>query len=105
VTIYVGGDTNAYTFELTGGAGSVAMGSGLAFTADFRFPLAVTLAPGKAHEIAVKQLSDGSRGAARNVYWTGPGEYKLSAKYLLATKDGEKGAELKSEAVKIAVEK
>jgi hypothetical protein len=103
VTIYVGGDTNAYTFELTGGDGSIALGSALAFTADFKLPKAVTIAPGKAHEIAVKQLSDGLRGMARNVYWTGPGEYKLSAKYTLATKDGQKGTELKSEPVKITV--
>jgi hypothetical protein len=102
-TIYVGGDANAYTFELTGGDGSVALGSALPFTADFKLPKAVTVAPGKTHEIPVKQLSDGLRGMARNVYWTGPGEYKLTAKYTLATKDGQKGAELKSEPVKITV--
>lgn len=105
VTIYVGGDPNIYTFELTGGDGAVTMNSGLAFTADFRLPKAVTLAPGKSYEIAVKQLSDGNRGASRNVYWTGPGDYKLSATYSLADKDGGKGAVLKSEPVKITVEK
>lgn len=105
VTIYVGGDPNIYTFELTGGAGTVTMNSGLAFTADFRLPKAVTLAPGKSHEVFVKQLSDGSRGASRNVYWTGPGEYKLSATYSLADKDGGKGEVLKSAPVKITIEK
>jgi hypothetical protein len=105
VTIYVGGDANTYTFELTGGAGTVAVPSGRAFTAEFRLPKAVTLAPGKTHEIEVAQLSDGLRGAARNVYWTGPGEYKLSATYTLTDKDGEKGPELKSEPVRITVEK
>jgi hypothetical protein len=103
VTIYVGGDANAYTFELTGGDGSVALGSALPFTADLKLPRAVTIAPGKTHEIPVKQLSDGLRGMARNVYWTGPGEYKLAVKYTLADKDGQKGAELKSEPVKITV--
>jgi hypothetical protein len=102
-TIYVGGDTNVYTFELTGGAGVVTLNSGLAFTADFRAPKPVTLAPSKAHEIPVKQLSDGMRGAARYVYWTGPGEYTLSAKYRLADKDGGKGTEVQSEPVKITV--
>ncbi len=105
VTIYVGGDPNVYTVELTGGAGSVNMNSGLAFTADFRLPKAVELAAGKSYEIAVKQLSDGSRGASRFVYWTGPGEYKLTATYSLADKDGGKGAVLKSAPVKITVEK
>jgi hypothetical protein len=104
-TIYVGGDANSYTFDLTGGTGTVAMNPGLAFTADFRFPKAVTLAPGKTHEIVVKQLSDGFRGAGRNVYWTGPGEYKLGVRYQLSDKQGGKGPELKSEPVKITVEK
>lgn len=103
VTIHVGGDANVYTFELTGGAGVVTMNSGLAFTADFRGSKPVTLGPGKTYEIAVKQLSDGLRGAGRNVYWTGPGEYKLSVKYGLPDKDGGKGAELKSEPIKITV--
>jgi hypothetical protein len=103
VTIYVGGDPNVYTFELTDGAGVVTMNSGLAFTADFRLPKAVTLAPGKSHDIPVKQLSDGGRGASRYVYWTGPGEYKLSAKYTLSDKDGGNRTELKSEPVKITV--
>lgn len=103
VTIYVGGDPNIYTFDLTGGTGAVTMNSGLAFTADFKLPKAVTLAAGKSYEIPVKQLSDGSRGAARYVYWTGPGEYKLVAKYTLADKDGGRGTVLKSEPVKITV--
>lgn len=103
VTIYVGGDSNAWTFELTGGDGAVALNSALAMTREFRLPKAVTLAPGKAHEIPVKQMSDGLRGVSRNVYWTGPGEYKLAARYLLATEDGGKGAELKSKPVKITV--
>lgn len=105
VTIYVGGDSNSYTFELTGGSGAVAVDSGLAFTEEFRSPKSVILAPGKSHEIPVKRLADGHRGAGRYVYWTGPGEYKLSAKYVLANADGRKGAELTSEPIKITVEK
>jgi hypothetical protein len=103
VTVYVGGDSNVYTFELTGGTGVVTMNSGLAFTREFRIPKAVALAPGKSHDIPVKRLSDGNRGASRYVYWTGPGEYKLGATYTLATADGGKGATLKSEPVKITV--
>jgi hypothetical protein len=103
VTVHVGGDPNVYAFELTGGAGEVAMNSGLAFTREFRIPKAVTLAPGKSYDIPVKQLSDGLRGASRYVYWTGPGEYKLSATYTLADPNGGKGATLKSEPVKITV--
>jgi hypothetical protein len=104
VTVYVGGDTNVYTFELVGGAGAVAMNNPVAFTADFRLPKAVTIEPGKTHEIPVKVFADGSRGFSRLVFWTGPGEYKLTAKYRLAKNaDGEQGAELKSEPAKIVV--
>lgn len=105
VTVYVGGDPNVWTFELTGGAGVVAMTNPVAFTADFRLPKAVTLAAGKSHEIVVKQLSDGTRGLSRLVFWTGPGEYELTARYTLSDTDGGKGAALKSEPVKITVEK
>ena len=105
VTIHVGGDSNVYTFDLTGGAGEVVMNNPVAFTADFKLPKAVTLAPTKSHEIPVKQLSDGTRGAARLVFWTGPGEYTLAARYTLADAKGGKGAELKSEPIKITVEK
>jgi hypothetical protein len=105
VTIYVGGDPNIYTFELTGGTGSVTMTPLAAFTAEFRIPKPVTLAPGKSHEIVVTKLADGMRGGSRFVYWTGPGEYKLTAKYQLADKQGGKGTELTSEPVKITVEK
>ncbi len=105
VTIYVGGDPNVYTFELTGGAGTVNVNNPVAFTADFRLPKAVTLAAGKSHEIPVKAFADGARGFSRLVFWTGPGEYKLAATYSLSNKDGGKSDVLKSEPVKITVEK
>jgi hypothetical protein len=103
VTVYVGGDTNVYKFELTGGAGVVAMNNPVAFTADFRLPKAVSIDAGKTYEIPVKAFADGNRGFSRLVFWTGPGEYKLIATYILADKEGGKGAELKSEAIKIIV--
>jgi len=103
VTAYVGGDSNVYTFELTGGAGAVNMGNPVAFTADFRLPKAVTIEAGKTYEIPVKVFADGNRGFSRLVFWTGPGEYKLVAKYTLADKDGGKAAELVSEPAKIIV--
>lgn len=102
-TIHVGGDTNVFTFELTGGTGVVTMPNPVAFTADFRLPKAVTVAPGKSHEIPVKVLADGQRGFSRLLFWTGPGEYQLAAKYTLATQDGGKGPELKSAPAKVTV--
>jgi hypothetical protein len=103
VTIYVGGNPNVYTLELTGGAGAVTMRNPVAFPAIFIQPKAVTLAPGKSYEIPVKNLSDGRRGMARLVFWTGPGEYKLAAKYTLSDAKGGNGPELTSEPVKITV--
>lgn len=104
VTVYVGGDTNVYTFELSGGSGTVAMNNPVAFTADFRLPKGVTIPAGKTYEIPVKVFADGNRGFSRLVFWTGPGEYKLTAKYRLAKNaDGEQGQVLKSEPTKIVV--
>ena len=103
MTLFVGGDVNVATLELTGGTGVVTAPAAVALTADFKLPKAVKLEAGKSYDIPVKQLSDGLRGVSRNVYWTGPGEYKLAARYQLATEDGGKAAELKSEPVKIIV--
>jgi hypothetical protein len=103
VTVHLGGDPNVYTFELTGGTGAVTMTNLAAFTADFKLPKAVKIEAGKTYEIPVKVLADGSRGFSRLVFWTGPGEYKLSAKYTLSSAKGDKVEELKSEPVKIVV--
>jgi hypothetical protein len=103
VTVYIGGTVNVYTFELSGGTGAVTMRNPVAMPAIVRLPQAVTLAPGKSHEIPVTSLSDGRRGVSRLVFWTGPGEYKLSAKYLLSDPKGGRGTELTSEPVKITV--
>lgn len=103
-TVYVGGDPNVYTFDLSGGAGVVNMNNPVAFTADFRLPRAVVIEPGKTYDIPVKAFADGNRGFSRLVFWTGPGEYTLAAKYTLADKDGGKTAELKSEPIKIKVD-
>jgi hypothetical protein len=103
VTIHVGGDRNSYQFELTGGAGTVSLNSGLPFTADIKYPKAIVLAPGKSHEIPVKQFADGARGMSRFVYWTGPGDYRLSVKYTLSDAKGTNITTLTSEPVKITV--
>ena len=103
ITIHVGGDANVYTFELNGGAGAVTMNNPIAFTRDFKLSKPVTLAAGQSHEIPVKVFADGTRGLSRLLFWTGPGEYTLSAKYTLADKDGGKARELTSEPVKITV--
>jgi hypothetical protein len=103
VTIYAGGTANVYTFELSGGAGVVALPNRGPMPGFIRLPQAITLAPGKSHEFPITRLSDGRRGLARSVFWAGPGEYKLSAKYLLTDAKGGKGTELISEPVKITV--
>jgi hypothetical protein len=103
VTIYVGGDANVYTLELKGPGVRNFMGA-LALTADFRLPKPVKLAPGKSHEIPLTTLKDGFRGVSRNLYWTEPGEYTLSATYQLSDDQGGKGKLIKSEPVKLKVE-
>jgi len=82
-TIRVDGDPNLWTFTLKG-PGVIEVSPRLAFTTDFRGPKPVVLEPGKSHEIPVKRLADGFRGGSRYIYPTAPGEYTLSATYLLA---------------------
>jgi len=102
-TIHVGGDPNQWTLTLKG-PGVVTVEPRLAVTTDFRSPKEVVLEPGKAYDIPVRKLADGFRGAGRYLYPTAPGEYTLSATYLLATADGAKGMTLTSEAIKVTFE-
>jgi hypothetical protein len=103
VTVYMGGDANAYTFELTGGAGVVGLKNPAPMTLELRLPKAVTIEPGKVHEIPVAMLADGNRGISRFLFWTGPGEYQLVAKYTLSNQAGSETTELKSAPIKIMV--
>jgi hypothetical protein len=104
VTVYLGGDATEYTFELTGGAGVVALKNPGPFTLELRAPKTVTIEPGKVHEVPVKMLADGNRGISRFLFWTGPGEYQLVAKHTLTDREGHRvTGELRSEPIKIAV--
>jgi hypothetical protein len=80
------------------------MSNPVAVTLDFRGSQEVTLGPGKSYDIPLTHLRDGHRGVSRNLYWTEPGEYTLTATYQLADKEGNKGPLLKSKPVKVKVE-
>ena len=102
-TVLLGGDPNVYTFEVKG-PGVVKLPNLIAMTLEFRIPQAVTLGPGKSHEIPVRQLMDGMRGVSRAIFWTEPGEYTVTATYQLSgDQDGNKGALLKSKPVAVKV--
>lgn len=103
VTVFVNGTANIYTLDLAGGAGVVTLHNPAPMPALIRLPKAVTIEPGKSYEIPVTALADGKRNISRFIYWTGPGEYTLTAKYLLLDQKGAKTGELKSESVKINV--
>jgi hypothetical protein len=103
VTVYVNGTANTHTFDLTGGAGVVTLKNTAAMPQFIRLPTAVTIEPGKSHEMPITTLADGRRGNARLIYWTGPGEYTLVAKYTLVDQKGIKQSELESEPITISV--
>lgn len=103
VTIHVNGTANVYTFDLTGGEGVVTLQNTAAMPLFFRLPTAVTIEPGKTYEIPVKSLADGKRGMARFLYWAGPGDYTVTAKYQLLDARGQKDQELTSKPIKIQV--
>lgn len=79
VTVWSKGDAVVLDLELKG-KGAVSIAPPLAFTREFRLPVAVELAPGKSVSIPVKSLTSGFRGASVFSYWTAPGEYELVAK-------------------------
>jgi len=103
VIVYVGGTANIHTLDLTGGSGEVTLRNTAAMPNFIRQPKAETIEPGKSYEIPVTALSDGRRGTTRLIYWTGPGEYILTAKFILLDEKGGKLSELKSEQIKINV--
>jgi hypothetical protein len=58
----------------------------------------------KVYSFPIAHLRDGHRGVGRNVYWTEPGEYTLTATYRLSDQDGGQGPLLTSRPVKLKVE-
>jgi len=97
------------------GPGAVSAAPPVAVTANFVIPQAMTLAAGKTYKIPVTRLQYGFRGISQFAYWTEPGEYTLTASYNTAIKPAPEGTKaepdgfapvnLKSEPVKIKVEK
>lgn len=80
ISVLVGSDAGGLELKLEG-KGAVTVDSRRAFTREFRFGKKVEIAPGKTHEIPIKQLSFGFRNLGTYAYWTEPGEYKLSAAF------------------------
>jgi hypothetical protein len=103
ITVYVGGTANIFTLDLSGGSGVVTLTNPALMPRLVRAPSAVTIDPGKSYEVPVDSLSDGRRGTARLVYWTGPGEYKLTATYTLLDALGGKLEVLKSDPITVKV--
>jgi len=113
VKFWVEGDANEVQLELKG-PNAVSIMPRRAFTADFRMPKVMTLAPEKTYSIPIKSLQYGFRGVAKSSYWTEPGEYTITASYKTAispapkgSKEAEKGfgnAVINSDPVKVKVE-
>jgi hypothetical protein len=78
VQVWHKGDPVVISFELKG-PGVVTHKPMLFFTADFRGPEAVKVAPGKSYSIPVTSLVGGFRGASEYTYWAEPGDYELTA--------------------------
>ena len=91
VKIWDKGDPVVIALTLTG-PGAVNASPLLAFTADFRGPSSVTLAPGKSLSFPFSKLQYGFRGAAKMSFWTEPGEYKLKAIFTTAIQPAPKGS-------------
>ncbi len=86
VTIYVGGDSNVYTFELTGG--DRRGGDEQRLGVHGRFQVAEGGHAGGGQELRNSGEATFRRQprASRYVYWTGPGDYKLNVTYRSPTR-------------------
>lgn len=104
VEIFVNGDPNLLTLNLTG-PGVVSLSPPIAMTREFRLPKLVKIEAGKSYEMPVSKLSDGMRGVSRLHYFTAPGEYELKATYQLTDSNGQKSELLQSNSVKFTVKK
>jgi hypothetical protein len=92
IEIQVEGDNNRIMMDLKGPAVLPFQFPG-GFTADFRMPKPLKLAPGKSYEIPLKSLRHGFRGMGDWLYWAKPGEYTLAVSFTTAVKPIPKGAE------------
>jgi hypothetical protein len=91
VKFWVEGDANELQLDAKG-PNAVTITPQKAFTADFRMPKVITLAPGKTHSIPITALQYGFRGTSKYTYWTEPGEYTLTASYKTAISPAPKGS-------------
>lgn len=91
VTVWKSGDPVILTLNLSG-PGSYNLDPPIAMTLEFRIPEELKLDAGKSHTFAVKQLKSGSRGVTHYSYWTGPGEYELTATLRTGVRPVPKGA-------------
>jgi hypothetical protein len=106
VTVYVNGYRNTHTFHLTGGSGVVNLMVDTDHPVErpgaLRASSPVTIEPGKTYEMPMGSLAGGKRNEQLS-YWTGPGEYKLSAEFTLVDAKGNLLPTLESEPIRINV--
>jgi hypothetical protein len=91
VAVWAKGDPVVLTLNLSG-KGAVNVDPPVAMTLEFRIPEAVKLDAGKSHAFAVKALKSGHRGGTHYSYWTGPGDYELTATLQTGVQPVPKGA-------------
>jgi hypothetical protein len=91
VTVWVTGDPVVLTLNLSG-KGAFNLDPPIAMTREFRVPQELRLDAGKSHTFPVKQLKSGERGLTHYSYWTGPGEYDLTATLRTGVQPAPKGA-------------
>lgn len=91
VTVWTKGDPVVLTLNLSG-PGAFNLDPPIAMTQEFRIPQELKLDAGKSHSFPVKQLKSGMRGLTHYSYWTGPGEYTLTATLRTGVQPVPKGA-------------
>ncbi|HEX4610655.1 MAG TPA: hypothetical protein VH092_20865 [Urbifossiella sp.] len=93
VTMWANGDPVVLTLTLSG-KGAYNLDPPIAMTREFRIPQEIKLDAGKTHALPVKMLKSGTRGVTHYGYWTGPGEYELTATLKTGVSPAPKGAQV-----------
>jgi hypothetical protein len=102
VTIWIGGDATSLSFDLKG-PGAVCKLLTLTTTADFRYARPVVIRAGETYTRPVTSLNFPHPRPSSLWYWTEPGEYTLSATWVLGASKDTAGPVLVAAPIKLTV--
>ena len=90
--IWIGGDGTRLDLDLQG-PGAISVVAQMTFTMEYRMPKTITIEPGKAWTMPIRELNYGMRGVGMRAFWTKIGNYSLAATFSTAISPAPEGAQ------------